>query len=152
MKSFFFHRIHRIERKSYTFYSNSPQILHLLAIFSGDTSTRGVFSWVFEGVILFSMFFNRTLAAIHNLKRSKNAKGPQRCHQQFCLIVSAGWLAFECFCCKIEVWLVRIVFIPEEFWSHTFLLFFAIEKVLRTVAWKASAPLRNSILLSRNCG
>ena len=34
---FFFHRI---ERKSYTFYSNSSQILHLLAIFNGDTSTR----------------------------------------------------------------------------------------------------------------
>ena len=32
--------IHRIERKSYTFYSNSPQILHLLAIFSGDPLTR----------------------------------------------------------------------------------------------------------------
>ena len=38
----FFHRIERIERKSYTFSSNSPQILHLLAIFSGGTSTRAV--------------------------------------------------------------------------------------------------------------
>ena len=36
----FFHRIHCIERKSYTFNSNSAQILHLLAIFSGDTSTQ----------------------------------------------------------------------------------------------------------------
>ena len=36
----FFHRIDRIERKSYNFYSNLRQILHLLAIFSGDTSTR----------------------------------------------------------------------------------------------------------------
>ena len=39
----FFHRIQSIERKSYTFYSNSPQILHLLEIFSGDIST-----WVWK--------------------------------------------------------------------------------------------------------
>ena len=43
----FFHRLERIERKSYSFYSNSPQILHLLAIFSGDTSTREEVSYVF---------------------------------------------------------------------------------------------------------
>ena len=51
----FFQRIERIERKSYTFYSNSPQILHLLAIFSGDTSTRGtqLIYCVLRDVILF---------------------------------------------------------------------------------------------------
>ena len=35
-----FHRIHRIDRNSYNFYSISPQILHLLAIYIGNTSTR----------------------------------------------------------------------------------------------------------------
>ena len=38
----FFHRIHQVERKSYTFYSNSSQILYLIATFSGNTSTRVV--------------------------------------------------------------------------------------------------------------
>ena len=62
----FFDRIYRIERKSHP-YSNSPQILHLLSIFRGDTSSREMLKQA-------NFKYNITVATVTGFKGNTNFK------------------------------------------------------------------------------